>query len=68
MNSLQQDVSIGHLTGYQTPLVAAYFFEVKTDTDLHALHEIFVFCQRENIPYRFLSGGTNTLFACERYE
>lgn len=68
MIPLKQNVSIGHLTGYQTPLVAAYFFEAQNTQDLSMLHDIFLFCQTSQLPYRFLSGGTNTLFAQDRYE
>ena len=59
---------IGQYSGYKTNVVAAYFFELKTEEDLHLLHEAYLFASSNNLPFLIIGGGTNLLFSSSVFE
>lgn len=64
---LQENKNITHLSGYRTPTIARYYFDVAHEWDIQHLREIFAFSQQENLPILIVSCGTNLLFAEPTY-
>jgi UDP-N-acetylenolpyruvoylglucosamine reductase len=63
---LNKNHEIGHYSGYQTRVVADYFYELTSELDLPKMHEIHQWARSENIPFLIIGGGTNLLFASDR--
>jgi UDP-N-acetylmuramate dehydrogenase len=65
---LIRDKDITNLSGYHTHTIATYFFELRSEDDLYKLHEIYLFAQGNHLDFLVIWGGTNLLFANERFE
>ncbi|MCH8518517.1 FAD-binding protein, partial [Candidatus Gracilibacteria bacterium] len=64
---LRRNVPITELSNYKTPAMTSYFFEISSSQDLEKLPEIYTWSQNEEIPVLIVSGGTNMLFAFDKY-
>ena len=67
LSFLDKNHEIGHYSGYQTRVFADYFYELTSEADLPRLAEIYQWAQAEHIPLLIIGGGTNLLFASDRY-
>jgi UDP-N-acetylenolpyruvoylglucosamine reductase len=65
---LLKNHEIGHYSGYQTRVVADYFYELMSEDDIMKLSEIYQLTRSMDIPLLIIGGGTNILFASDRYE
>ncbi len=68
MDILSKNVDITHLSNYQTPAKAQWYFELSWEDDIDKLSEIVSWSKEENIPILWVSWGTNMLFAFDVYE
>ena len=68
LSFLQRHHDIGHYSGYQTRVVAEYFYELTSPDALPKLAEIYQWTQDEQIPFLIIGGGTNLLFISDRFE
>jgi UDP-N-acetylenolpyruvoylglucosamine reductase len=67
LSFLSQNHEIGHYSGYQTRVFTDFFYELTDAKDLPKLAEIYQWTQSENIPFLIIGGGTNLLFASDRF-
>lgn len=68
LSFLGNNHEIGHYSGYQTRVFADYFWELTDEKELPKLAEIYQWAQDENIQFLIIGGGTNLLFASDRFE
>ncbi len=68
LSFLLRNHEIGHYSGYQTEVIADYFYELRHVQDITRLQEIFLFAQALTIPFLIIGGGTNLLFTSTRFE
>ncbi len=68
MEDIQKDKDITELSNYKTPAKARYFFEICTRQDIDKIPQMLLWAESQKIPYIFISGGTNMLFAFDIYE
>lgn len=66
--SLTLDKDITLLSSFRTPAKTRYFFEVREQSDVEKLVEIYQFAKTESLPIKYLGGGTNILFAFDMFE
>lgn len=67
LSFLMKNQEIGHYSGYKTQVFAEYFFELTSESDLEKLSEAYRFAQEQSLPLLIISGGTNILFAVDRF-
>ncbi len=65
---LRQHHEIGHYSGYQTRVFADYFWELIDERDIAKLALIYQWAKTENRAFLIIGGGTNLLFASDRFE
>lgn len=65
---LTENRDIQELSNYKTPAIARFYFEIHTSEDVDKIIDILVWAKNENIPYLFVSSGTNMLFAFDIFE
>jgi hypothetical protein len=64
---LLKNHEIGHYSGYQTRVFADYFSELIDEADILRLSEIYKLTLSMRIPFLIIGGGTNILFATDRF-
>jgi UDP-N-acetylenolpyruvoylglucosamine reductase len=64
---LSRHHEIGHYSGYQTRVFADYFWELTDLSELPKLAEIYQFALSTRLPLLIIGGGTNLLFATDRF-
>ncbi len=64
---IQSEIDISRLSAFKTPATTKYFFELYEET-LTLLPEVYDFIEQEKLPIIIIAGGTNCLFAFERWE
>lgn len=67
LSFLQKNHKIGHYSGYQTRVVADFFYEITDIQDLPFLQQAYSFAQKESLPFLIIGGGTNLLFSKSRF-
>lgn len=67
LSFLLQNHEIGHYSGYQTRVFADYFWELTDEKDINKLAKIYKWAQDAKLPFLIIGGGTNLLFASDRY-
>ena len=67
LDFLQDNVDITELSNFKTKAYAKYYFEVNNRQDVDKVVDIVYFANKENLPILFVSGGTNMLFAFDKY-
>lgn len=68
ISKLQTDFDVSFLSAFKTPARAKYFYDITEKGDIDELYDIISFARTEGIPFSFIAGGTNCLFAFDRYE
>jgi UDP-N-acetylenolpyruvoylglucosamine reductase len=67
LSFLDKNHEIGHYSGYQTRVFADYFYELSEERDIQRLAEVYQFAKTKNLPLLIIGGGTNLLFASDRF-
>ncbi len=67
LSFLSQNHEIGHYSGYQTRVFADFFYELTDLSELPKLAEIYQFALSTRLPLLIIGGGTNLLFATDRF-
>lgn len=65
---LQEDANISFLSAFKTQATTKYLFDITTTDDVMMLPELFWFAREGGLPIVIVGGGTNCLFAFDRYE
>lgn len=65
---LQEDANISFLSAFKTQATTKYLFDITTTDDVMLLPELFWFAREGGLPIVIVGGGTNCLFAFDRYE
>lgn len=65
---LESDKDLTKYSSFHTPATARYFFELREQSDIPKLHDIWKFSQEKNLPMVFLGSGTNVVFAFESFD
>ncbi|MCD5385264.1 UDP-N-acetylmuramate dehydrogenase [Candidatus Gracilibacteria bacterium] len=64
---LQKDKKITDLSNFKTKAFTRYYFEIHNRQDIDKLFEIYNFSKNNNLKILFIGGGTNLLFAFEKF-
>ncbi|QFR39757.1 UDP-N-acetylmuramate dehydrogenase [Candidatus Gracilibacteria bacterium 28_42_T64] len=67
IDTLRENVDISELSNFKTRAITRYFFEISCQNDVNKLGDIFDFIKEKNIDHLFIGGGTNLLFAFEKF-
>ena len=65
---LVKDHDLTRSSSFQTPARTRYYYEMREESDVDRLPELFAFITRESFPHIVLGLGTNVLFAFDVYE
>ncbi|MFK7780258.1 MAG: UDP-N-acetylmuramate dehydrogenase [Candidatus Gracilibacteria bacterium] len=65
---LIRDKDITELSNFKTAAIANYYFEINSRHDVDKVFDIYNFGTKNKLPILFIGGGTNMLFAFEKYE
>jgi len=68
LNFLQQNIDISQLWNFKTKAISSYYFEIHNRQDIDKLIDIVHFSKQKWLVILFLSSGTNTLFAFDKYD
>lgn len=68
MKLIQENVDITCLSNFRTGASSKYFFELQSRQDIDKLVDVFVWLEKEDIPYLLIGSGTNMLFGFEEYQ
>jgi len=68
LDFLQKDIDISQLWNFKTKAITSYYFEIHNRQDVDKLIDIVHFSKQKWLSILFVSAGTNTLFAFDKYD
>jgi UDP-N-acetylmuramate dehydrogenase len=68
LHYLQRNKNITAYSNFKTPTRAEYFFELKEESDVDKVHEIYHFAETKGMKVLVIGWGTNMLFAFDIFE
>ncbi|MDP5038893.1 MAG: FAD-binding protein [Candidatus Gracilibacteria bacterium] len=67
MEFLKTNIDISHLSNFKTKAFTKYYYEINNISDLDNLSKIYNFCILNNLGFLIVGGGTNLLFAFDKF-